>query len=179
MATRSVSRSPKAQRRRSTSRSNAAPPRGYSDATTDRLRAYLASVRPRGGTVYLDAEIEQQPRRGRPLVERLAKSSSGADLPDLPLSAGECADILAFMASVEPVDPRTWWSDPSDAPSHVCGFAILLGALEQSMRQLESTAIQAARGALERSIAMTPPEHAQFARTMKRALRNREGSVQS
>lgn len=171
MATKSLHRAAKAHSRNR----SAAPPAGYSDATADRIRAYVASMRPRAGVVYLDDEIEESIRRGHALVERLAQSASGEDLPTLPISLRDCADVIAFIESVDPIERRTWWSDPEHAPSHVCGFLLLLHALERSLRELEPAALSAAEAALNGVIAMTPPEREEFARAFKRRLRNVRG----
>lgn len=178
MARRSVSAANKRQRpsRLNPSRNQSAtPPPGYSDASADRLRAYLASMRPRVGVAILSDDIDKDLEHGRALVESLAQSARDTEPPALALSARDCADVLAFMASVDPIEPRTWWRDPENAPSHVCGFLILLDALERSLRELEPAILSAGRAALDGVIVMTPPERDQFVRMFKRRLRNAHG----
>jgi hypothetical protein len=103
---------------------------GYSDETSPRIRAYLASVRPRRGSNFSE-ECES----GRDLIYRLALSASGEDSPTLKLSPRDCADVLAFISVTEPVEPRTWWTaNPQDAPHHVCGYMEVLHALEDALR---------------------------------------------
>jgi hypothetical protein len=148
---------------------SAGPPSGYSDATADRIRAYLASVQPRVGVVVSDP-IDKQLQRGRDQVERLAQSASDTDAPALRLSASACADVLAFMESVDPIEPRTWWRDPGNAPSHICGYLILLSALERSVRELEPAILAAAQEAVDEVIAVSAAERDEFRRALKRRL---------
>lgn len=101
------------------------------DRTDARLRAYVASVESMSGTAEEDRE------RGAVLIERLAASAQGSDSPALQLTPEECADVLAWMADRQPVDPDSWWQDPKDAPSHLCGFYMLLQALEHSLAAAE------------------------------------------
>jgi hypothetical protein len=113
---------------------SAAVARVSDDDTDRRIRAYLASVRPLQGGSYEDDNYH----RGRSLVERLALSSSGDDEPILELSPIDCANILHFVHSSEPFEPRTWWKDPEHGPSHLVGFAFVLRAVEDSLRAVGS-----------------------------------------
>jgi hypothetical protein len=63
----------------------------------------------------------------------MALSSTADEMPEVRLSVAECADVLRFMSSVEPFEPRTWWQDPADAPSHLVGFHIVLQTLADSL----------------------------------------------
>jgi hypothetical protein len=103
------------------------------DDTAPQIRAYLASVRPMVGIADL---YESEPyQRGRSLIERVAISARGGDVPTLRLTAAQCADVVYFIHSSEPLEPSTWWSDPKDEPSHLVGFYIVLGTLEKSLRR--------------------------------------------
>jgi hypothetical protein len=114
----------------------------HPDRTDNRLRAYIASMRPLRGCCWRE-EIEEIHQRGRVLIERLAISARGDGDPEFLLKADECADVLRYMASLEPLDPRAWWRDPSDGPSHVVGFNLLLRALERSLREIAAPAKKA------------------------------------
>jgi hypothetical protein len=105
------------------------------DCTGNRLRAYVASVHPLRGSCYVE-EVEAAQHRGRALIERLALNAERTDdLPARRLAPEEVADVLAFMAAQEPFEPAGWWTDePADEPSHLCGFHLLLQALERSLR---------------------------------------------
>jgi hypothetical protein len=109
------------------------PSTRYSDRTSDRLRAYLASVRPLRGFAE-GAEYQ----RGRALIERIAMSMGDIehDWPSFRLSTAQCADVLRFVFESEPLEPRAWWADPTDAPSHVCGYVMVLGCVEKNLRGL-------------------------------------------
>jgi hypothetical protein len=131
MATRSVSRRAQAQSRNLSPAPAAAP--FPSEATSDRIRAFLASMRPLRGS---DAAGCDEYQRGRALIERLALSGFEQEPPSLRLNAAQCADVLNFLARSEPVEPRGWWRDPRDAPSHVVGHHLVLWALEDSLREL-------------------------------------------
>jgi hypothetical protein len=102
------------------------------DATGNRIRAYLASVRPLGGVADLGTDEFYQ--RGRSLIERLALSAEDDALPSLRLTAAQCADVVRFIAMSEPIEPSTWWEDPEGAPSHIAGFTLLMNAVESSLR---------------------------------------------
>jgi hypothetical protein len=80
---------------------------------------------------------------GRSLIERLALSSHEEDHPTLRLNATQCADVLVFFERSEPVEARGWWRDPEDAPSHVVGYHLVLGALESSLRPRRGPAEEA------------------------------------
>lgn len=105
---------------------------GYTDDTGPRIRAYLASVRPRRGVAGVGEEEEYQ--RGRSLIERVALSAHGDGSPTLRLTATQCADVVNFVRQSDPVTPRTWWSEPADAPSHLVGLCFVLDAVESSLR---------------------------------------------
>lgn len=105
-----------------------------SDRTDNRIRAYLASIRPLRGSCYRE-DIEAANQRGRSLIERLALSAEGTDLPRLRLAGAEVADVLSFIACSEPIDPQNWWEDDVDGPSHLVGHYLLLQALEKSLRE--------------------------------------------
>lgn len=107
--------------------------RPYSDRTADRLRAYLASMRPLRGSDRLDEDDDYQ--AGRALVERMALSpgDDDTDQPALRLSADECVQVLQFMACTEPVDREAWWTDPKESPSHLAGFYMVLRCLQDSI----------------------------------------------
>lgn len=108
---------------------------GYTDRTADRLRAYLASVRPLRGVAGIAESDEYQ--RGRALIESMALAAGRADeWPSLRLSVAQCADVLHFVYESEPVNARAWWSDPTEAPSHVCGYLMALGCVEGSLRRV-------------------------------------------
>lgn len=97
------------------------------DSTANRLRAFSASMQP-----IVDDAIEQR-IPGMLLIERLAYSAQGDNLPTLRLSIEECAELVTFIRASEPVAPRNWWKDPSDTPSQVCGFYNLLMILERNL----------------------------------------------
>ena len=56
-------------------------------------------------------------------------------MPQIRLSAAECADVLRFMYSVEPFEPGTWLQDPADTPSHLLGFHIVLHTLADCLTE--------------------------------------------
>jgi hypothetical protein len=96
------------------------------DDTSRRILAFLASVVPYSGQT--DAHY-----RGRAVIERMAVGAAETDYPACCLTAEQCADVLHFLATVQPREPRTWWDDPKDAPSHVCGYHAVLAALSASL----------------------------------------------
>jgi hypothetical protein len=99
------------------------------DHTGRRILAYLASVQAvDGGAVFPNYG------RGRCVMEHMALSAKGSDMPTLRLSAEDCADVLYFVQCSTPIEPRTWWDDPKGAPSQVVGFSIIMGVLEESLR---------------------------------------------
>jgi hypothetical protein len=95
--------------------------------TERRIRAYLASVVPLN-------ELDNGAERGRALIEQIALSAQGDNHPPIRLSVDRCADVLDFVASVQPMEPRTWWEDPKGAPSPMVGFYLVLGTLVNSLR---------------------------------------------
>jgi hypothetical protein len=107
-----------------------ARPIHHSEDTADRIRAYLASVRPLRGVEFEDTPYQ----RGRSLIEQLALSADGTEQPTLRLSTLECADVVFFVAKSEPIQDRNWWLEPTDAPSHLVGLKFVLGAVEASLR---------------------------------------------
>jgi hypothetical protein len=110
------------------------PPRPrYSDSdhTADRLLAFRASMRP------IDSAFDDDSyRNGYFLIERLAASAKGTDLPRLQLTAKQAADVLRFITLSEPVEHKDWWLDPKHAPSHVVGFGFALQAVECCLRAI-------------------------------------------
>src|SRR5580700_667583 len=101
-------------------------PSGYSEDTRPRILAYLASMRPLRGLEGLPDEYFDI---GRELVERIADSAVGDAEPTIRLTPEQCAEILRFMGRLEPIEPRTWWENPKDAPSHVVGYQMVLRAI--------------------------------------------------
>lgn len=102
-----------------------------SEATSDRIRAFLASMRPLRGC---DAASREEYQLGRALIERLALSARDDDYPTLRLTAEQCADVLNFLSRSEPIEEEGWWQDDQDGPSHLCGFYEVIIALETSLR---------------------------------------------
>lgn len=121
MATRSLRR-PKAV---------SSPDAGPAEDTGSRIRAYLASMQPMKGIgTDSDAEI----CRATSVILQLASSAHGMDSPAHRLTRQEALDVIAFMRHCEPKSPRTWWSDPDNAPSHWTGWGFVLGAIEDALR---------------------------------------------
>jgi hypothetical protein len=108
----------------------AAPPE--SDDTAERLRAFLASIRPRRDVEFSDDEFLYQ---GRALIEQLAASSIECGMPTLRLTRKQCVTVLEFMSSCEPIDLKNWWLDKNSI-SHVCGYMKVLQALAESVGAL-------------------------------------------
>ena len=106
------------------------------DRTDNRIRAYIASIKPRKGVCHPD-DVEAAQARGRGLIERLALSAEGDDMPQLRLRVSQVADVLAFITSVQPIEAKSWWRDDPDGPSHLVGYHLLLGALEDSLREAQ------------------------------------------
>ncbi|MGO9592984.1 MAG: hypothetical protein ACLQFF_12565 [Steroidobacteraceae bacterium] len=104
---------------------------GYSDNTADAVRAYLASLQPVDGCDLTD---DKSYWNGRVLIERIALSAKGEDVPTLRLSVSECADVLRFIHCSQPVRRSAWWRDPPGKPSHLIGFIMVLQVLENSLR---------------------------------------------
>lgn len=111
------------------------PEPGYSERTGDRIRAFLASMRPLDGS---GAGDDKEYHRGRSLIERLALSATEEDDPTLRLGAAQCADVLNYLGRSEPIEERDWWKDPRNAPNHVIGYEMVLRALERSLRDVGS-----------------------------------------
>jgi hypothetical protein len=112
------------------------PPVGYSEKTSARIYAYLASVRPLSGCA--DIGEGQDFQRGRALIERMAMSARGMSSPTLVLSAPHCADVLRFISQTEPLEPQDWREDPEDAPCHVVGLHFVLETLARSLEKAQS-----------------------------------------
>jgi hypothetical protein len=74
-------------------------------------------------------------QNGRGLIERLAACSLGTDYPHVTLMLNQCADVLSFLANSEPLEPRGWWKEPKDGPSHLVGLQFVLETLEESVRR--------------------------------------------
>jgi hypothetical protein len=106
-----------------------APEIGYSDDTDARIRAFLASMQ----CLFDEDEVYEGFHRGRSVIERIARSATGADDPKIRLSLNNCRDVLHFLAQVQPREPIGWWKDPEDAPSHVVGLQLVLFALKASL----------------------------------------------
>jgi hypothetical protein len=110
------------------------PAVGYSEDTGARIRAYLASMRPLRGVA--DIAEKEDCQRGRALIERMAMSAQGTDPPRLVLSAAHCADVLRYISAMEPLEPRDWWKDPEDSPSHLVGFYFVVETLAHSLDEV-------------------------------------------
>src|SRR5579883_76369 len=149
----------------------AAQPGGHChphDRTDNRIRAYLASMRPLRGVGAYREDIEDAHARGRGLIERLALSAEGSGLPQLELTSRDVADVLSLMSALEPIERGGWWLDGNDDPSPVCGFYLLLHALEESLRAMEpASGTHAPAGASDAPQERTPGQEA-LARLMYR-----------
>jgi hypothetical protein len=99
-----------------------------------RILAYLASVRPLEG-IDLRADLQKQFDRGQALVRRMAFSAEDTDHPRMLLTLSECADVVAFLEGVEPIEPREFFSDPKGAPSHQVGYYLVLSNLGSELRR--------------------------------------------
>lgn len=117
-----------------TTRPGQAPPLDYSDDTGPRIRAYLASVLPLGRS----GEDEDY-KRGRVLIERMALSARGEDDPRIELSAEDCADVLAFVRDSVPFDESTWFDEREDSPSHLCGLQFILASVIDNLRGADAS----------------------------------------
>jgi hypothetical protein len=100
--------------------------------TDRRIHAYINSMTPLRGVVWAE-DVEAGIWRGRAAIEALAASAQGAELPRLKLTPAQCADILTFMSSCEPLNPARWWLDAD--VSHVCGYNMVLDAMAGSLRR--------------------------------------------
>jgi hypothetical protein len=107
------------------------PESAYTEETTTEIRAYLARVCPLRDCAELDDGEEY--RRGRSLIERLAISAEGKVAPTVRLSPSQCADVIFVGRNSEPADPRSWFTEPDDEPSHLLGLCVILGATERSL----------------------------------------------
>jgi hypothetical protein len=99
--------------------------------TGPRIFAFLWSVRPQRGC---DTNDDDEFHRGRALIERLALSAPGEGEPRMRLTQAQSADVVHFLARIEPFEPRDWWNDPEGQPSHFCGFTMVLDSIEDSLR---------------------------------------------
>jgi hypothetical protein len=75
-----------------------------------------------------DLDDGEEYRRGRSLIERLAISAEGKVAPTLHLSPSQCADVIFFVRNSEPADPRAWFTEPDEEPSHLVGLCVSLEA---------------------------------------------------
>lgn len=117
-----------------TTRPSHLPPLGYSDDTGPRIRAYLASVLPLGRS-----GVDEDYKRGRVLIERMALSARGEDDPRIELSAEDCADVLAFVRDSVPFDESTWFDEREDSPSHLCGLQFVLASVIDNLRGADAS----------------------------------------
>jgi hypothetical protein len=99
--------------------------------TGPQVLAFLASMRPMRGC---DVDDDQGFHRGRALIERLALSAQEEGPPRLRFTLSQAADVMRFLGRIEPIEQRDWWNDPKDGPSHVCGYTVVLDAIEDSLR---------------------------------------------
>jgi hypothetical protein len=102
-----------------------------SDDTAPRIRAFLLSMRPLRGMG--DVPDDDPYHRGRRVIERMADTAPGLDMPKCRLSLQDCADVMGFLALSEPVKPGTWWRDPRGSPSHLVGFQIVMQTIEKAL----------------------------------------------
>jgi hypothetical protein len=70
------------------------------------------------------------------LIERMAIRAQRMEPPRLVLSAAHCADVLRYISQTEPLEPRDWWEDPNDSPSHEVGFKLVLETLADSLGEV-------------------------------------------
>lgn len=132
-------------------------PADGSDDTDERLYAYLASIRPIRGVIYLDDLVEVH-QRGRALIERMAQNSEDTEPSKLRLTASECADVLRMISDYEPIKPETWWTEEPGTTSHVIGFMDVMECLAASLREPPVTDAHAANG-IDWDAAGAPGEH--------------------
>ncbi|MET0984867.1 MAG: hypothetical protein ABW034_05605 [Steroidobacteraceae bacterium] len=93
------------------------------------IRAYLASVKPLRGCRWCDNAAFHA---GRTAIEQLAMAYlSGDDTLDPTLA--QCADMLEYLSSVEPVDPRI---DYASGGVETCGWIAVLKYVQTSMREV-------------------------------------------
>jgi hypothetical protein len=105
------------------------PGSGASDRTDRRIQAFLASVGPLRGL-----PVSEGVNRGRSIIERMAMSADGEGDPAIRLSPQHCADVLEFLSRVEALEPKNWWTEPAESPSHLVGYQIVLQTLEANLR---------------------------------------------
>ena len=108
-----------------------------SEETFDRIRAYLDSMRRLQGCATSSTY-----EAGRAAIIWIGAQCRGNEsaMPNVELSGKACADILDFIGGSEPLEPATWWDDPPDAASPVCGLQAVLYAVECNMRALAPAA---------------------------------------
>lgn len=106
-----------------------------SDRTADRIRAFLDRVQTLSGCVF-DEERTATHKRAQKAIERLAASAHKTEAPQATLTVAECADVLRYLADIEPVDAATWFDD--SGVSHLCGQMFIFEALERSLRGAQS-----------------------------------------
>ena len=104
-----------------------------------RIRAFLAIVKPMHGTAERAEYLE-----ARSLIEDLAlKCDSGRDVY---WGASDCASVLGFLHSIQPVEGRCFCDDDSRVNA-TCGFHTLLAFLEEQMWRMAKTARKGKRAA--------------------------------
>lgn len=96
--------------------------------TDNRIRGYLAAVRPTSGGPPVDSWW-----LGRSVIERMAIHSKDYDEPDLELTLEECADALRFVECSEPINPRAFYSPMANPSPHV-GMMFVLRAIADRLR---------------------------------------------
>ncbi len=98
------------------------------ECTDRRLRAYVAALVPLRG-----CQVSEEWHRGRALIEQLAVSSVEPYGPQRVLTLEECAAVLRFMHSSEPLDPATFFAESDTYPSVACGQMAVFEALENAV----------------------------------------------
>jgi hypothetical protein len=112
----------------------------YIDHTMPRILAYLASVCAVEGE-FCRAEDQNEFSRGHALVRRMAFSAAGMDVPCVRLTVEECADVVMFLSHVEPIEPREFFKEPDDVPSHLVGYYLVLANVRNELRR-HATAVR-------------------------------------
>jgi hypothetical protein len=105
-----------------------------------RIRAFLAKVRPLSGNEVADSYWE-----GRSLIEGLALAFELAD-EDYHWDAINCAAVLAFLHSIEPVKGSCFCHDDSRV-SLTCGFHAVLEFMADELRRQGAPAKKRKRAA--------------------------------
>jgi hypothetical protein len=109
---------------------------GYSDKTSDQIRAYLASVR------ATESELEERHVHAHALIEHIAaiceRQGDPYSTPSGLLNAEDAGEILRFIANVRPLDPANFWNTPEDVPNPACGYVILLQLVVESIEPPEA-----------------------------------------